>query len=52
MPTNLFEDTTRQAEVEALFEDLIESAFLAGIITGETESLIYEWIRIQDQATH
>ena len=28
---------------------MIESAFLAGLISGETESLIYEWIRTHEQ---
>ena len=40
MPTDLFEDTTRQTEAE----DLIEQAYLAGMIDGQTQALAYLWL--------
>ena len=41
---DLYELTTKQVENEDLFEDLIESAYLAGQITGETQKFAYCWL--------
>ena len=49
--TALLSDSKQQI-AEEQFEDLIESAFLAGLITGETEALIYKWLAIKRYRVH
>ena len=44
-PIDLFEDTTSQTEAE----DLIEAAFLAGMIDGQTQQLAYLWLAANQQ---
>jgi len=48
MPTDLFEDTTKQIEAE----DFIEAAYLAGIIDGDTQELAYLWLANNHQGVH
>ena len=37
----MYEETENQYQAEALFEDLIEAAFLAGLISGAQQALAY-----------
>ena len=48
MLKDLFEVATRQLEAT----NLIEGAFLAEIITGETQELAYLWLATNYQAVH
>ena len=48
----MHEEVENLYQAEALFENLIESAFLAGLISGKTESLIYEWLRWNGARVH
>ena len=46
------ERTDRLTRAENEFADLIESAYLAGIITGETQTLAYIWLANNYQGVH
>ena len=48
----MYEDVDQVQAAEDLFGDLIESGYLAGIITGEQQSLVYGWIRSNSLETH
>ena len=37
---------------EDIFEDLIESAYLAGMISGETQAFAYLWLATNHQGVH
>ncbi len=52
MLDDLYEDISRQVEIEGLFEDLIESAFLGGLITGEAQELAYMWLAANHVSEH
>ena len=42
-------NVARKVEVEELFEDLLEGAFLAGLIDGLQLALAYSWLAINHQ---
>jgi hypothetical protein len=46
------DDIDGQVYAEELFAELIESAYLAGIIDGETQKLAYLWIPNNNQGVH
>ena len=46
------EDIDKKVEAEELFADLIEQAYLAGIITGETQELAFFWVATNQQTVH
>ena len=48
MLTDLFEDTSKQTEAE----DLIEAAYLAGMIDGQAQELAYLWLATTDIEIH
>lgn len=48
----MFQDIDQVQAAEDLFGDLIESAYLAGLISGEQQFLVYESIRTNEQAVH
>ncbi len=41
----MFENIENQYKVEALFEDLLEQAYLESLIDGEQQALAYLWLR-------
>ena len=52
MQEDWFEYITREVMAEDAFEDLIESAYLAGLIDGETQALAYLWLRANHPGVH
>ena len=49
---HMYEDTDNQYQAEEQFADLIEAAFMAGIIDGETQALAYAWLAANDILEH
>ena len=45
----MYEETNIAEEAEALFEDLIESAYLEGLIDGDAHFLAYYWLATNHQ---
>lgn len=52
MLAGMFEENYKLYGAEILFIDLIQSAHLAGLISGETETLIYDWLKNNEQHVH
>ena len=52
MLADLIDHTSQQTQAEDNFADLIESAYLAGIIDGQTQELAYLWILGDQQRVH
>ena len=52
MPEVIANEFDRRYEAEEFFGDLIESADLAGIITGEAQKLAYLWLAANHQGIH
>ena len=48
----MFEETDDQYQAEALFEDLIESAYLEALIDGEQQKLAYLWLANNQKNCH
>ena len=48
----MYVEIEEQYQAEAFFADMIESAFHAGLISGETESLIYDLLRLNGTNVH
>jgi hypothetical protein len=45
----MYEETENKYQAEALFDDLIEQAYLEALIDGEQQSLAYCWLRTNHQ---
>jgi len=52
MLEDLIEETPRQTQAEHEFADLIEEAYLAGMIDGDTQELAYMWLATNLQNMH
>ena len=52
MLEDLIEQVSRQVAAEEVFADLVESAFLAGVIDSQTQELAYLWILCNPQRVH
>ena len=52
MLENCIEQVSQQTEAEELFADLIESAYLSGLIDGEAQTLAYLWLANNHQDSH
>ncbi len=52
MQEDWFEYITREVMAEDAFEDLIESAYLAGQIDSDTLELAYQWLRANHPGVH
>ena len=48
----MIEDVENQQRVEELFEDLIESAYLAGVIDGQAQARAFLWLVSNSSRTH
>ena len=48
----MFEAVARNLEIEGVFEDLLEGAFLDALIDGQQQALAYLWLQSNPQRLH
>ena len=48
----MFEAVARKLDVEGMFEDLLEGAFLDALVSGQQQALAYLWLQSNPQRLH